>query len=53
MKSLNLNQRKALAQIGHPQHLDKLVNDPSEYVRLQVAGHGNIKHLDKLVDDLY
>ncbi|MDE1905111.1 MAG: HEAT repeat domain-containing protein [Rhodospirillales bacterium] len=51
MEPLTENQRIALAKIGHPNHLDDLVNDPNWWVRKQVVSHGNLQHLDKLVND--
>ena len=51
LNSMTLDQKKTLATIGHPKHLDQLVSDEDPSVRLAVAEHGNDSHRDKLVSD--
>ena len=51
IKPLTLNQRKELAKIGHPKHLDSLVHDTDPCVKRLVAKFGNDKHRDQLVHD--
>jgi hypothetical protein len=48
---MNVNQRKALARIAHPKHLDSLVKDEDTSVRVAVAEHGTDTHRDALVKD--
>jgi len=57
MNTLRLKNSKiadklaTIASIGHPKHLDKLVNHPDERVKAAVAFAGNVKHLNRLKTD--
>jgi len=48
---VNDPQKEALAKIGHPKHLDKLVHDNSGLIREAVARSGNDSHKDILMHD--
>lgn len=43
--------KKKIIEKGQPHHLDRLINDPSPWLRSSIARRGFKQNLDKLVDD--